>query len=212
MVELDHANAYQLIVATILSAQSTDRMINTVTPALFARYPDAAALAVADPAELEVLIHSTGFFRAKARNLIGMAQAVVRDHGGEVPRTMAELVALPGVARKTANVVLGCALGIEAGVIVDTHVARLAGRLGLSSEHDPVKIELDLMRQLPQPAWTTTANRLIWHGRRVCHAKAPACDACALAPQCPSYPLTAPPKPAKPAKAAKPAKPRKARA
>ncbi|MBP6837689.1 MAG: endonuclease III [Kofleriaceae bacterium] len=184
--ELDHQNAYQLLCATILAAQSTDRMINTLTPALFARYPDARALAAADPAELEVLVHRSGFFRAKARSLLGMARAVVERHGGEVPRTMAELVALPGVARKTGNVILGTAFGQADGVVVDTHVTRLAARLGLTTHTDPVKIEQDLMAALPRPAWTSFADRLIWHGRRVCHARAPACEQCTLAPLCPS--------------------------
>ncbi|MDB4957609.1 MAG: endonuclease [Myxococcales bacterium] len=185
-VELDHRNAYELLVATILSAQSTDKMINTVTPALFAKYPDAMALAKADPAALEPMIYKTGFFRMKAKNLIGMARAVVDRHGGSIPETMDELVELPGVARKTANVVLGSALGKPAGVVVDTHVSRLAQRLGLTEQTDPVKIEQDLMRILPRDQWTPFAHRLIWHGRRVCHAKKPDCENCLLAPLCPS--------------------------
>ena len=186
VVELDHRNAFELLCATILAAQSTDRMINTITPALFARYPDAHALAAADPDELERMVHKSGFFRQKAKNLRAMAQALVQRHGGEVPRTMEELVALPGVARKTANVVLGSAHGIDAGVVVDTHVTRLAARLGLTRETDPVKIERDLMAVLPQRAWTSFAHQLIWHGRRVCHARGPLCGECALAPLCPS--------------------------
>jgi endonuclease-3 len=193
VVELDHANAYQLLCATILAAQSTDRMINTITPALFARFPDARALAAADPDELERLVHRSGFFRMKAKNLRAMAQALVERHGGLVPRTMEELVALPGVARKTANVILGSAFGIDAGVVVDTHVSRLAPRLGLSRETDPVKIERDLMAALPQEAWTSFAHRLIWHGRRVCHARNPACGECTLAPLCPSATTVAKP-------------------
>lgn len=185
-VELDHRNAYELLVATILSAQSTDKMINTLTPALFAKYPDAKALARAEPTELEPMIYKSGFFRAKAKNLIGMARAVVERHGGKIPETMEELVALPGVARKTANVVLGSALGKNVGVVVDTHVARVAARLGLTTESDPVKIEQDLMRLVPQEQWTIFAHRLIWHGRRVCHAKRPDCEHCHLAPVCPS--------------------------
>jgi endonuclease III len=190
-VELDHENAYQLqlLVATILSAQSTDKMINTITPALFAKYPDALALAAVEPVELEPLIFKSGFYRNKAKSLVGMARALVERHGGEVPRTMEELVALPGVARKTANVVLGNALGIDAGVVVDTHVMRLAQRLGLTRQTDPVKIEQDLMRLVPPAQWTSFANRLIWHGRRVCHAKAPDHDHCSLAPLCPSATL-----------------------
>jgi endonuclease-3 len=213
VVELDHQDAYQLLVATILAAQSTDKMINTVTPGLFARYPDAAALAAADPAELEQMIRSTGYFRTKARYLIEMARAVVERHGGQIPDTMEALCALPGVARKTANVVLGCAMGKNEGFIVDTHVTRLAARLGLTRETDPVKIEQDLMALVPRDQWTHFANRLIWHGRRVCDAKKPACERCALAPMCPSFGIVGqaalPAGSAKPAKAAKPAKPAK---
>ena len=161
-------------------------MINTLTPGLFARYPDARALAAADPAELEPLIYRSGFFRAKARNLIGMARALVERHGGEVPADLDALVALPGVARKTANVVLSSAMGVTVGVVVDTHVARLSGLLGLTTETDPVKIERDLMAALPKREWKTFADRLIWHGRRVCFAKRPECERCTLAPLCPS--------------------------
>lgn len=186
MVELDHTNAYQLLVATILAAQSTDKLINTVTPALFAKYPDAAALAQADQEELEQMVRSTGYFRTKARHLIEMARAVVERHGGQIPDTMEDLCALPGVARKTANVVLGCALGKNVGFIVDTHVTRVAGRLGLTQQIDPVKIEQDLIALVPQDQWTHYANRLIWHGRRVCEAKQPDCEHCALAPLCAS--------------------------
>jgi endonuclease-3 len=200
-VELDHQNAYQLLVATILAAQSTDKLINTVTPALFDRYPDATALAQADPPELEKLVKKTGFFRMKAKHLIGMAQAVVQRHGGAIPNTMIELCALPGVARKTANVVLGSALGVHEGVVVDTHVTRLAARLHLSTHTDPVKIEQDLMELLPQDQWTPFAHRLIWHGRYVCIAKAPDCDHCTLAPLCPSAFMPMPkPKPSARAK------------
>lgn len=211
VVELDHRNAYQLLVATILSAQSTDKLINTVTPALFARYPDPAALARADQTELEAMIFSTGFYRMKARHLIGMAQRIVEHHGGNVPDTMAGLTDLPGVARKTANVVLGSALGKNEGIVVDTHVARLAARLGLSSQSDPVKIEQDLMQLVPRDQWSIFAHRVIWHGRRVCHAKQPSCDQCTLAPLCPSAELggTAgrkPPRNTRPARAARPAK------
>jgi endonuclease-3 len=186
VVELDHRNAYQLLVATILAAQSTDKLINTVTPALFAKYPDPAALARADQGELEAMIFSTGFYRNKARHLIGMAQRIVERHGGEVPATMEQLVDLPGVARKTANVVLGSALGKNEGFVVDTHVSRLAPRLGLTKNTEPVKIEQDLMQLLPRDQWSIFAHRLIWHGRRVCHAKKPDCDHCTLAPLCPS--------------------------
>ena len=195
-VELDHTNAYQLLVATILSAQSTDKTINTLTPALFEKYPDATALAAADPVDLEPMIYKSGFFRMKAKHLLGMAHAVVERHGGQIPDTMADLVGLPGVARKTANVVLGSAMGKHEGIVVDTHVARLAQRLGLSTQTDPVKIEEDLMPLLPRDQWTSFAHRLIWHGRRVCHAKQPDCEHCTLAPACPSAfsgPRTAPP-------------------
>lgn len=184
--ELDHRSAFELLCATILAAQSTDRQINLVTPALFARYPDAHALAAADPAELETLIHSTGFFRAKARSLLGMARRLVEVYGGEVPRTMAELVTLPGVARKTGNVVLGESFGIASGIVVDTHVTRLSGRLGLSSATDPVKIEADLTAIIPAERWIRFGQQLIWHGRRICHAKKPMCGGCPLAPLCPS--------------------------
>lgn len=214
VVELDHRDAFELLCATILAAQSTDKMINTITPALFARFPDAAALAQADPDEVERLVHRSGFYRNKAKNLRGMAQALVERHGGQVPRTMDELVALPGVARKTANVVLGSVFGIEAGVVVDTHVSRLGPRLGLTDETDPVKIERDLMAVLPQASWTSFAHRLIWHGRRVCHARNPSCGTCSLAPLCPSADLpgrgvaaadaTAKPAAKKPKPAAKP--------
>jgi endonuclease-3 len=185
-VELDHESAYELLVATILAAQSTDRRINQVTPALFARYPNARSLAGADQAELEEQIRSTGFFRMKAKHLLGMARAVVEHHDGEIPRTMDELVALPGVARKTANVVLGSFFGIPAGIVVDTHVTRLARRLGLTTEDDPEKIERDLMAVIPREQWIDFAHRLIWHGRRTCFARKPACDLCPLAPLCPS--------------------------
>ncbi|MFT3691934.1 MAG: endonuclease III [Kofleriaceae bacterium] len=185
-VELDHRNAFELIVATILSAQSTDKTINTITPALFAKYPDANALAVADLEDVKKLVVKSGFFNVKAASIVKMAQALVRDHGGEVPRTMDELVRLPGVARKTANVVLGSALDVHVGVVVDTHVVRLSNRLGLSAQTDPVKIEQDLMAVLAVDQWTPFAHRLIWHGRRVCFAAKPDCDHCTLAPLCPS--------------------------
>ncbi len=190
-VELDHTNAYQLLVATILAAQATDKLINTVTPTLFAKYPDAAALAVANQPELEVLIHKTGFFRNKAKHLLGMAQAVVDRHGGVIPDTMDALCALPGVARKTANVVLGCALGKNEGIVVDTHVTRLAQRLGFTKLTDPSKIEPVLMELVPRDEWTHFGSRLIWLGRRVCDAKKPDCDHCVVAPHCPSAGLGA---------------------
>jgi endonuclease-3 len=183
---LDHANPLQLLVATILSAQCTDERVNQVTPALFRRYRKAADFAAAEPAELEKLIYTTGFFRNKARSIIGLGRALVADHGGKVPETMEELVRLPGVGRKTANVLLGSWFGKPA-IPVDTHVARLAGRLELSGSTDPVKIELDLQEILPERDWTFTSSALIWHGRRTCFARKPACQRCALRPDCP-YP------------------------
>ena len=208
VVELDHANAYQLLVATILAAQSTDKLINTVTPALFARYPDPTALARADQAELEAMIFSTGFYRMKAKHLIGMAQRIVERHGGEVPETMEALVELPGVARKTANVVLGSALGKNEGVVVDTHVARVAARLGLTAHTDPVKIEHDLMQLVPRDQWSSFAHRVIWHGRRMCHARRPDCEHCVLAPLCPSAGLAGEPVAAPAPRAGRGARPR----
>jgi endonuclease-3 len=183
--ELDFSNPYELLVATILSAQCTDARVNKVTPALFRRFPDATVLASAEQSELEELIRSTGFFRNKARSLLGMARTVVERDGGEIPASMARLTELPGVGRKTANVVLGTAFGMSTGVVVDTHVSRLARRLGLSSEEDPEKIERDLMEAFPPASWVPLGHRLILHGRRVCHARTPACDACPLAPFCP---------------------------
>lgn len=183
---LDHASAYQLLVATILSAQCTDARVNMVTPSVFSAYPDPASLARASQPVVEKLIQSTGFFRNKAKNLIAMAQAVVADHGGEIPRTMAELHALPGVGRKTANVVLGNAFGINEGVTVDTHVTRLSGLLGLTKQTDAVKIEQDLMQLIPQEDWTLVSHLLILHGRKVCIARRPQCEACVLNDLCPS--------------------------
>jgi endonuclease-3 len=182
--ELHFSNPLQLLVATILSAQCTDVRVNMVTPALFARFPDAAAFAAADSHELEKLIRSTGFFRAKARNIQLCCQQILERHGGEVPSTMEELVALNGVGRKTANVILGNAFGIP-GLPVDTHVTRLSHRLGLSTENDPVKIERDLTALVPAKEWTMLGHRLIFHGRRICHARSPLCDECTLAKYCP---------------------------
>lgn len=184
--ELDHRNAYQLLVATILSAQCTDARVNLVTPALFARYPTAEDLAAARLEEVEALIRSTGFFRNKAKSLVGMARGLVTDHGGAVPRTMAELRPLPGVGRKTANVILGNAFGINEGITVDTHVKRIARLLRLTRETDPEKVERDLMALIPREDWTLVSHLLIWHGRRVCIANRPKCEACALAARCPS--------------------------
>jgi endonuclease-3 len=182
---LTYADPFQLVVATILSAQCTDTTVNQVTPELFRRYPDPAALAAASQEALEKLIYSTGFFRNKAKNLRAMAKVLTERFGGKVPRTMAELLDLPGVARKTANVVLGTAFGIAEGVVVDTHVARLSGRLGLSTEDDPVKIERDLVELLPRDEWVFTGHALIWHGRRVCAARKPRCEVCTLLRLCP---------------------------
>jgi endonuclease-3 len=181
---LRHGNAFQLLVATILSAQCTDEMVNQVTPALFRAYPNARALAEADPTALEALIRPTGFFRNKARSLLGLGQALVARHGGRVPDTMEELVELPGVGRKTANVVLGTWFGKPA-IPVDTHVTRLSGRLELTEETDPVRIEQDLMLLFPPAEWTFSSHALIWHGRQVCKALRPQCPACGLRKDCP---------------------------
>jgi endonuclease-3 len=183
---LEFKNAYELLCATILSAQCTDVRVNMVTPTLFARYPTAAELARAEPADVEEIIKSTGFFRNKTRSLIGMAQGVVADHGGEVPRTMAELRKLPGVGRKTANVLLSNAFGTNEGVTVDTHVARLSGLLGLSREIDPVRIEEELMQLYPREDWGLLSHLLIFHGRQICIARRPKCGECVLARLCPS--------------------------
>ena len=181
---LHHRNPLELLVATILSAQCTDARVNQVTPALFARYPDAAAFAAANPRELQKLIQSTGFFRNKARNIIGCCRQLVERHGGRVPSTMEELVPLPGVGRKTANVILGTAFATP-GITVDTHVGRLSRRLGLTEQTDPVKVERDLMALLPRKQWTMFSHRLIFHGRQVCHARKPDCAGCGLAALCP---------------------------
>ncbi len=183
---LRHGDPLELLIATILSAQCTDERVNQVTPALFARFPDAAALAGAELGELEEMVRTTGFFRNKARSLQGLGRALVERHGGEVPRTMDELRELPGVGRKTANVVLGNAFGIDEGIVVDTHVARLSGRLALTAEKDPVKIESDLCELVPREAWTDWAHLLIFHGRRTCKARKPDCAGCVLADLCPS--------------------------
>ncbi|HEV2750927.1 MAG TPA: endonuclease III [Gemmatimonadales bacterium] len=183
---LHHGSALELLVATILSAQSTDARVNMVTPALFAKYETAADFASADPHVLEQEIHSTGFFRNKTRSIIGMAQAVVERHGGQVPDTMEQLVELPGVGRKTANVVLGTWFRKNEGVVVDTHVQRLATLLGLTKEKDPVKIERDLMAVVPRDQWTWFSHTLILHGRRVCIARRPRCEICVVHRLCPS--------------------------
>ncbi len=183
---LDHQTPYELIVATILSAQCTDARVNMVTPDVFKAWPSPAALAQARQPALEKVILSTGFFRNKAKNLIAMAQALVAEHGGEVPRTMEELHALPGVGRKTANVVLGNAFGINEGVTVDTHVTRLSGLLGLTRHTDAVKIEQDLMTLIPREDWALISHLLITHGRAVCIARRPKCGECVLNDLCPS--------------------------
>jgi endonuclease-3 len=184
--ELEHETPLQLLVATILSAQCTDKRVNMVTPALFAKYPTAQALAAAPLADVEALVKTTGFFRNKAKNIVAMAQALVADHGGGVPRTMDELTRLPGVGRKTANVVLGNAFGENEGIVVDTHVARLSARLGLTTETDAVKIEQALMPLVPREEWTMLSHLFIAHGRTICDARKPKCGACGLSDVCPS--------------------------
>jgi endonuclease-3 len=183
--ELDHASPLQLLVATILSAQCTDERVNLVTPALFARYPTAADYAGADRAELEEMIRSTGFFRAKTNALISLGAALVAEYGGQVPGRLTQLVSLPGVGRKTANVVLGNAFGVP-GITVDTHVGRLARRFGWTTSEDPVVVEQEIGALFPRKDWTMLSHRMIFHGRRICRARNPACGACPLAPWCPS--------------------------
>lgn len=187
---LQHQGALELLVSTILSAQSTDETVNKVTPALFKRYPTVKALAEADPASIEEIIHATGFFRQKTRSVIGACRKIVESFGGEVPDTMEELIQLPGVARKTANVVLGTWFKKNEGVVVDTHIGRLSTRLGLTwtskHEKDAIKIEEDLMQVLPRAEWTYTGHALIWHGRRICSARKPKCGECTLNRLCPS--------------------------
>lgn len=187
---LHHRSALELLVATILSAQCTDETVNKVVPVLFGKYPSAQALAAADPADIETIIHSCGFFRQKTKSIIGTCRQLVETCGGEVPDTMDALTQLPGVARKTANVLLGTWFGKNDGVVVDTHIGRLAHRLDLTwtskDEKDAVKIEQDLMQVLPQAEWTFTGHALIWHGRRVCPARKPKCDVCTLNKLCPS--------------------------
>ncbi len=183
---LRHASPYELAVATILSAQCTDARVNMVTPELFRRYPDPESLAAAIPADLEEVIRSTGFFRNKTRNLIGMATELVEAHGGQIPRNMKDLSALPGIGRKTANVILGNAFGIDEGVVVDTHVKRLAGRMRFTAQSTPEKIEKDMMALFPRRVWTMLAHLLIQHGRQVCNARKPKCNQCAISHLCPS--------------------------
>lgn len=189
---LDFQNAYQLLIATILSAQCTDERVNMVTPALFQRYPSPAAMAEANQEEMERLIYSTGFYHNKAKNIIAACQQIVTNHGGEVPDGMAQLVALPGVARKTASVVLGNVFNKNEGVAVDTHVMRLSARLGWTTETAQEKIERDLMRLAPREEWTNINHRLVWHGRLVCFARKPNCAGCTLADICPGSLLAKP--------------------
>lgn len=184
--ELDFTTPLDLLVATILSAQTTDKRVNMVTPTLFAKYPDAAAYASADRAELEELIRSTGFFRAKTNSLITLGQQLCDRYDGEVPGRLKDLVTLPGVGRKTANVVLGNAFGVP-GITVDTHFGRLARRFGWTQQTDPVKVEAEVAALFPRKDWTMLSHRLIWHGRRRCHARKPACGACPIARLCPAY-------------------------
>jgi endonuclease-3 len=184
--ELDFSNPLELLVATILSAQTTDVRVNQVTPVLFAKYRTAADYAGADRAEMETIVASTGFFRAKTNSLLGMAQALCERYGGEVPNTLDELVTLPGVGRKTANVVLGNAFGIP-GITVDTHFGRLSRRFGWTTETDPVKVEHEVGALIPKKEWTLLSHRMIWHGRRRCFARKPACGACPVAEWCPSF-------------------------
>jgi endonuclease-3 len=184
--ELDFTNPLELLVATVLSAQTTDKRVNEVTPVLFARYRSAADYAGANRAEVEDIIRSTGFFRAKTDSLLKLGQALVERHGGEVPNRLEDLVELPGVGRKTANVVLGNAFGVP-GITVDTHFGRLSRRFGWTREDDPVKVEREVGALFPKKDWTVLSHRLIWHGRRTCHSRKPACGACVLARWCPSY-------------------------
>lgn len=183
---LDYETPVQLLVATILSAQCTDERVNKVTPELFRQFPDAAAIAAAEVEDIETLVRSTGFYRNKAKNILGACRRIMTEFGGVVPNRMEDLLTLPGVARKTANVVLAHAFGINAGVTVDTHVKRLSKRLGLTPQTDPIRVERDLMKLLPQPDWENWSIRLIYHGRAVCMARNPACDRCELADLCPS--------------------------
>ncbi|MDQ0755205.1 endonuclease III [Arthrobacter sp. B3I4] len=184
--ELDFRNPFELVVATVLSAQTTDVLVNQITPLLFARYPDARSIAEAEPADVEAIVKPTGFFRAKTRNLMALCTKLVDDYDGEVPGRLEDLVKLPGIGRKTANVVLGNAFGIP-GITVDTHFGRLARRFGWTASEDPVKIEFDVAELFERKDWTMLSHRVVFHGRRVCHSRKPACGACAVANWCPSY-------------------------
>jgi endonuclease-3 len=184
--ELEHRNPFELIVATVLSAQSTDVMVNKITPELFRRWPSPKALASADPAEVEKALSKIGMFRQKTKNIVGLSKLLLEKHGGQVPRTLDELVKLPGVGRKTANVVLGVAYGMPEGVVVDTHVQRISQRLGLTAHTEPVEIEQDLMKLFDQTLWDPLSHTLIFHGRRICTARKPACAGCPVQEKCPS--------------------------
>jgi len=184
--ELDYNSAFQLLVATVLSAQCTDKRVNQTTPALFKKYPNPKKMAIADLIDIQRLVKSTGFFRAKAKNIKALSNKIMEEFDGDVPRDLEDLITLPGVGRKTANVVLGHAFGIP-GITVDTHFGRLSRRFGWSKQSDPVKVEFEVGELIPEKEWTNLSQRMIWHGRRVCHARKPACGACPLAKLCPSY-------------------------
>ena len=184
--ELDYSNAFELLVATVLSAQCTDKRVNQTTPALFKKYKTVKKMASADKKDIERLIKSTGFFRAKAKNIKGLSEKILTEFHGEVPNNLEDLITLPGVGRKTANVVLGHAFGIP-GITVDTHFGRLSRRFGWSKENNPVKVEFEVAGLIPEKEWTNLSQRIIWHGRRVCHSRKPACGACSLAKLCPSF-------------------------
>jgi endonuclease-3 len=184
--ELDYNSAFQLLVATVLSAQCTDKRVNQTTPALFKKYPNPKKMAKADLKDIQRLVKSTGFFRAKAKNIKGLSNKIMEDFDGDVPNNLEDLITLPGVGRKTANVVLGHAFGIP-GITVDTHFGRLSRRFGWSKQSDPVKVEFEVGELIPEKEWTNLSQRMIWHGRRVCHSRKPACGACPLAKLCPSY-------------------------
>jgi endonuclease-3 len=184
--ELDYKNAFQLLVATVLSAQCTDKRVNQTTPALFKKYPNPQKMAKADLRDIQRLVMSTGFFRAKAKNIKGLSNKIIEEFDGKVPSNLEDLITLPGVGRKTANVVLGHAFGIP-GITVDTHFGRLSRRFGWSKQSNPVKVEFEVGELISEKEWTNLSQRMIWHGRRVCHSRKPACGACALAKLCPSY-------------------------
>ena len=184
--ELDYSNAFELLVATVLSAQCTDKRVNQTTPALFKKYKNVKKMASADRKDIERLIKSTGFFRAKAKNIKGLSEKILTEFNGEVPNNLEDLITLPGVGRKTANVVLGHAFNIP-GITVDTHFGRLSRRFGWSKENNPVKVEFEVAGLIPEKEWTNLSQRMIWHGRRVCHSRKPACGACSLAKLCPSF-------------------------